>query len=261
MLTVEDLNVDYTTRRGTKRVVHDMNFTIGAGEMVGLVGESGSGKSAAMHAVAGLPRSVKATITGRVDLDETDLLSASTREMKKVHGPVLGFIGQNPFGCLHPILTIEKQFHLVLTTHGRSRSRAQTRELALAALDSVGIPNPQRVLGGYAHQLSGGMAQRVVIAMATVLKPRLLIADEPTTALDPTVQIQILEVLTELRRSQNVAILIVTHDLGVVANYCQQVLVMKDGRLVEQGNVQKLFTSPDHPYTRELLLETVGATS
>ncbi|MDQ4489802.1 ABC transporter ATP-binding protein [Sinomonas sp. ASV486] len=261
MLTVEDLNVDYTTRSGTKRVVHNMGFAIEDGQMVGLVGESGSGKSAAMHAVAGLPRSVKATITGRVTLDSKDVLTASSREMKKVHGPVLGFIGQNPFGCLHPIQSIEKQFHLILTTHGRSHSRAQTRELALAALDSVGIPNPQRVLSGHAHQLSGGMAQRVVIAMATVLKPRLLIADEPTTALDPTVQIQILEVLTELRQTQNVAVLVVTHDLGIVANYCQQVLVMKDGRLVEQGGVQKLFTAPEHPYTRELLLETAGATS
>lgn len=255
MFTVSDLTVDYVTRRGTNRVVDDMNFTLEPGQMLGLVGESGSGKSAAMHAVAGLPRSVKAEVGGAAILDDIDLIAASRRELKQVHGPRLGFIGQNPFGCLHPILSIADQFHIVLKTHKRSPSRRQSDELAAAALDSVGIPDPGRVLGGHAHQLSGGMAQRVVIAMATVLKPSLLIADEPTTALDPTVQVQILDVLTDLRTKDDVAILIVTHDLGVVANYCQDVLVMKSGVVVEQGPVTKLFTAPEHPYTRELLLE------
>jgi ABC-type dipeptide/oligopeptide/nickel transport system ATPase component len=255
MFTVTDLTVDYVTRRGTARVVDGMSFTLESGQMLGLVGESGSGKSAAMHAVAGLPRSVMAEITGSAMLEGTDLVTASRRGLKKVHGPRLGFIGQNPFGCLHPILSIATQFHIVLKTHKRTRSRKQSHELAAAALDSVGIPDPGRVLDGYAHQLSGGMAQRVVIAMATVLSPRLLIADEPTTALDPTVQVQILDVLTELRAKEDVAVLIVTHDLGVVANYCQDVLVMKSGTVVEQGPVAKLFTAPEHPYTRELLLE------
>jgi len=259
ILNVADLNVDYITRRGTKRVVKDMTFTVEPGQMVGLVGESGSGKSSAMHAVAGLPRAVKAKITGSVDLAGTNVLTAKHRELKKVHGPVLGFIGQNPFGCLHPIVSIGKQFHIVLKTHGRTKSKKQSLELATAALDSVGIPNPERVLSGYAHQLSGGMAQRVVIAMATVLRPKLLIADEPTTALDPTVQVQILDVLTELRLTEKVAVLIVTHDLGVVANYCQKVLVMNTGELVEQGSVDKLFTNPDHPYTRELLVDEAAA--
>ncbi len=255
MLTVSDLDVDYITRRGTNRVVSDMNFTVDDGQMVGLVGESGSGKSAAMHAVAGLPRSVKARITGTVELQGRDILTASSRDLRRIHGTVLGFIGQNPFGCLHPILSIGRQFHIVLKTHGRTRSSAQSHDIAAAALDSVGIPNPARVLSGYAHQLSGGMAQRVVVAMATVLSPEVLIADEPTTALDPTVQVQILDLLTELRLTRNMAILIVTHDLGVVANYCQKVLVMNSGQLLEQGSAEKLFSTPEHPYTRELLLE------
>jgi ABC-type dipeptide/oligopeptide/nickel transport system ATPase component len=255
MLTVNGLCVDYITRSGTKRVVDNMSFSIEPGEMLGLVGESGSGKSAAMHAVAGLPRSVKADITGSVTLQDQDMLTASRRELRRIHGPVLGFVGQNPFGCLHPILPIAKQFHLALKTHGKTKSREQSRASALAALESVGIPNPKRVLDGYAHQLSGGMAQRVVIAMATVMGPKLLIADEPTTALDVTVQVQILDVLADLRENSDVAVMIVTHDLGIVANYCQKVLVMKSGTIVEQGTVQDLFLSPTHPYTRELLVE------
>ena len=240
-----------------------MSFVVEDGHMVGLVGESGSGKSAAMHAIAGLPRSVKAKITGSAELQGRNLLTASSGELRKIHGTGLGFIGQNPFGCLHPILSIDKQFHIVLKTHKKSRSKAQSHEIAASALDSVGIPNPGRVLSGYAHQLSGGMAQRVVIAMATVLSPELLIADEPTTALDPTVQVQILDLLTELRLTRNMSILIVTHDLGVVANYCQKVLVMNTGELLEQGSVEMMFSTPEHPYTRELLLEEAvpGSTS
>ena len=258
VLRVGDLAVCYLTRTGPKTVVRDVSFTVDSDTMVGLVGESGSGKSALVHAVAGLPRSVTAVVTGSVELEGEDLLHASPRAMRRIHGTRIGFVGQNPFGCLHPILPLHKQFHHVLKAHGKARSRADSRAQAAAALDAVGIQQPERVLAGYAHELSGGMAQRAVIAMATVLRPRLLIADEPTTALDPTVQVQILDLLDSLRLQQHMAVLVVSHDLGLVANYCQTALVMKDGRVVEQGAVRDLFENPKHPYTAELFAEETG---
>ena len=253
LLEVGDLTVTYTTRGGSSTVVSGMSFGLDHGELVGLVGESGSGKSAAIHAIAGLPRPVKTTITGAVRLDGQDVLTMSHKELRQIHGTELAFVGQNPFGCLQPTLALHKQFHNVLKAHRRTGSKAQSRTKAEAALEAVGIPEPNRVLRGYAHQLSGGMAQRVVIAMATVLEPRLLFADEPTTALDPTVQVQILDVLAGLRDQRGTAILIVTHDLGVVAQYCSRAMVMHDGRMVEEGSVSALFDAPKHPYTQELL--------
>lgn len=250
---VEHVGVSYVTRAGEKSVVRDVSFTVDRGTMVGLVGESGSGKSALVHAVAALPRAVRAVVTGSVELAGRNVLEASGKDLRSLHGPEIGFVGQNPFGCLHPILPLGKQFHHVLKAHGRTKSRADSHAQAEAALEGVGIHRAPRVLSGYAHELSGGMAQRVVIAMATMLRPALLIADEPTTALDPTVQVQILDLLDALRRQHDMAILVVTHDLGIVANYCQSALVMKDGVVVEQGAVEALFQHPAHPYTRELL--------
>jgi ABC-type dipeptide/oligopeptide/nickel transport system ATPase component len=255
MLNVEDLNVTYVTKAARNPVVRNVSFEVHDGEMVGLVGESGSGKSAAIHAIAALPRPVKSIIAGRVELDGRDLLTLPSRELRQIHGTELGFVGQNPFGCLQPTLALHKQFHNVLKAHKRTKSKADSRRQAQAALESVGIPEPDRVLAGYAHQLSGGMAQRVVIAIATVLEPKLLIADEPTTALDPTVQIQILDVLADLRDRRGTSVLIVTHDLGVVATYCGRALVMKAGLIVEEGSVQTLFDAASHPYTRELFAD------
>ena len=255
MLEVNELCVTYVSRGGTNQVVRDLSFSLGAGEMVGLVGESGSGKSAAIHAIAALPRPVKSVITGAVHLNGRDLLSLPPKQVRQIHGTELGFVGQNPFGCLQPTLALHKQFHNILKAHRRTSSKADSRRQAQAALEGVGILEPDRVLRGYAHHLSGGMAQRVVIAMATALRPRMLIADEPTTALDPTVQIQILDVLSDLRDREGTTLLIVTHDLGVVAAYCSRVLVMKSGLVVEQGDVQTLFETPAHPYTRELFAQ------
>jgi len=253
LLTVENLSIDYHTRDGDLRVVDDISFHVNEAEIVGLVGESGSGKSAVIHAVAGLPRNVIATSHGRVTIDGSDMLTAGHRELRALHGSRIGFVGQNPFGSLHPTLKISTQFHNVLKAHGKTSSRRESFELATETLKLVGIREPERVLRGYANQLSGGMAQRVVIGIAAVLKPRFFIADEPTTALDPTVQIQILEVLRGLRESLGMSILIVTHDLGVVANYCDRMLVMRSGSLLEQGAVRDLFSDATHPYTRELL--------
>jgi len=253
ILEVEALTVDYHTPDGDVRVVDEVSFEVGRREIVGLVGESGSGKSAIVHAVSALPRSVLSTLGGAVRLDGIDVLNPTRADLRRLHGTTLGFVGQNPFGSLHPTLTIARQFHDVLKAHKRTASRRQSREIAEAALEQVGIREAGRVLSGYANQLSGGMAQRVVIAIAAVLRPKLFIADEPTTALDPTVQIQILDVLAGLRDALGMSILIVTHDLGVVANYCERMLVMRAGTLVEQGTIEKLFREPEHPYTRELL--------
>ena len=259
MLKVEDLNVTYVSRSGDHAVVRDVSFELNEGEMVGLVGESGSGKSAAIHAIACLPRPVKSVITGRAELAGRDLLTLTRRQVRSLHGTQLGFVGQNPFGCLQPTLTLHKQFHNVLKAHERTTSKVDSRRQALMALESVGIPEPDRVLAGFAHQLSGGMAQRVVIAIATILRPKLLIADEPTTALDPTVQIQILDVLADLRAQQGTTVLIVTHDLGVVATYCSRALVMKSGLIVEEGAIETLFENAAHPYTRELFADDLPA--
>jgi ABC-type dipeptide/oligopeptide/nickel transport system ATPase component len=255
ILQVTSLGVSYVTHAGSKTIVSGVSFTADSATMTGLVGESGSGKSATVHAIASLPRSVQAVVTGSVKLKDHDILGASQRNLRRIHGGEIGFVGQNPFGCLHPVLPLHKQFHYILEAHHKTKSRSDSRDQASAALESVGIRQPMRALDGYAHELSGGMAQRVVIAMATVLKPALLIADEPTTALDATVQVQILDLLDSLRKQDQMAILIVTHDMGVVANYCQSALVMKDGIVVEQGPIRGLYEHPSNPYTRELFTE------
>jgi len=252
LLEVKDLNVTYRSRQGSNTVVRGMNLQIGRGDFVGLVGESGSGKSAAIHAIARLPRPVESIVTGQVTLADIDLLAARGEHLRKLRGTTLGFVGQNPFGSLHPTLRIRKQFHNVLRAHGKTKSKGESFSKAKDALDSVGIVAADKVLHGYAHQLSGGMAQRVVIAMATMLRPALLIADEPTTALDPTVQVQILDLLARLRDEQGTSVLIVTHDLGVIANYCDRALVMNSGNVVEESPIADLFTRARHPYTREL---------
>ncbi|HET8616157.1 MAG TPA: ABC transporter ATP-binding protein, partial [Actinomycetales bacterium] len=191
-------------------------------------------------------------VSGRVDFDGVDLVAASPQEMRRIRGGRIGFVAQNPFGALNPILSIEKQFANVLRTRRRA-SRSQVRELALSRLRDVQVRDPERVLRGYAHELSGGMAQRVVIALAMLHDPQLVIADEPTTALDVTVQRQILDLIAAQLSGGNRSLLLVTHDLGVVAQYCQHVVVMRDGRTVERGPVAEIFASPQHEYTRQLL--------
>lgn len=257
ILQVDDLAIDYHTPDGDIRVVEDVTFAIDQREVVGLVGESGSGKSAIVHAVAALPRAVPATTHGSVSIDGINVLAPSKAEGRRLHGPTIGFVGQNPFGSLHPTLTIARQFHDVLAAHKRTAGRRASKKIAEEALDAVGIREPRRVLAGHANQLSGGMAQRVVIAISVALRPKLFIADEPTTALDPTVQIQILDLLTSLRDELGTSILLITHDLGVVANYADRMLVMRRGRIVEQGAVTTLFRTPEHPYTKELLLPEI----
>lgn len=252
VLRVEGVSVEFHTRHGDVHAVNDVAFHVDPGEIVGLVGESGCGKSATLRAIAGLTTTPGKVVSGSIHFAGQDLVGRSDRQLRAIRGKEIGFISQSPFGALNPILSIEKQFANVLRAHRRT-ARGEVREIALNALRQVGIAGPERVLDGYAHQLSGGMAQRVVIALAMLHEPRLVLADEPTTALDVTVQRQILDLMSSLVSGQNRSMLLVTHDLSVVAQYCSRVVVMYAGRAIESGDVRTVFTRPAHPYTRALL--------
>jgi len=251
MLEVRDLTVEFQTSRGVVHAVNEVGFDVPSGSIVGLVGETGSGKSATVRALIRLIRPPGRVVSGSVRLNDVDVLSLSPRKLRATRGGRIGFVGQNPFAVLNPVLTIERQFRNVIRAHRRA-SKREIRELAEAQLRSIGIAGPRRVLDGYPHELSGGMAQRVVIALALALGPELIIADEPTTALDVTVQRQILDLMRTLVTGGR-SMLLVTHDLGVVAQYCDYVLVMYAGRLVETGRVAEVFARPAHPYTLGLL--------
>ena len=252
MLSVRDLKTRFVTRQGIVHAANGVDFDVAESEVVGIVGESGSGKTVTINSVLGLIRPPGQVTDGTAVFEGTDLLSLSRRQRRRILGNRIGFIAQNPFGALNPILPVRDQFVNVTRAHG-SASTSAIRKKALEMLRHVGIAGPERVLDGYAHELSGGMAQRVVIAIALLLDPRLVVADEPTTALDVTVQRQILDLITSLVRESNRSLLIVTHDLGVVTHYCDRVVVMYAGRVVEQGPVEQVFTRPLHPYTLALL--------
>jgi len=224
---------------------------------VGLVGETGCGKSATVRAIIGLLKSPGRVTAGSVLLEGTDLVGLQPRQLRQIRGASIGFVPQNPFGALNPVLRIERQFRNVIRAHGRGR-RGEIRGTALDMLDAVGIADPERVLRGYAHELSGGMAQRVVIALAMVLNPRLVVADEPTTGLDLTIQRQILDLIRDLAETEGRSMLLVTHDVGVVAQYCSRVLVMYAGQLVEAAHTEELVRNPRHPYAAGLLGSTVS---
>jgi peptide/nickel transport system ATP-binding protein len=254
LLDVEDLSVTFA-RRGQRTVhaVDGVSFTVDAGDVVGLVGESGCGKSVTSLAIMGLlPRQRGVNVRGRVVFDGTDLLRLDARSMRDVRGRDIAMIFQDPLSSLNPVIPIGLQVTEVLARH-RGMSGHVARKEAVALLDQVGIPDPRRRLNEYPHQLSGGMRQRALIAMAVACRPRLLIADEPTTALDVTIQAQILELLKELVRDSGTALLMITHDLGVVAGLCDTVNVLYAGRVVETAARRPLFAEPRHPYTVGLL--------
>jgi oligopeptide/dipeptide ABC transporter ATP-binding protein len=252
MLEVEALRTSYFTPRGEVHAVNGVSFKVNPGQVVGLVGESGCGKSATVRSVIGLIRPPGRVLSGAVRLDGQDLLGLPASDLRRIRGQRVGFVSQSPFASLNPVLPLETQFRNVIRAHLRMPAR-DAHELALARLRSVGIAGPEAVLRGYAHQLSGGMAQRVVIAIAMLLNPRLLIADEPTTALDVTVQRQILDLIRGLVEAGQTSTLLVTHDLGVVSQYCDWVVVMYAGKVVEQGPVVDVMRDPRHPYTIALL--------
>jgi oligopeptide transport system ATP-binding protein len=251
VLQVRDLSVRFDTNDGPVHAVNHVGLTLARGQTLGIVGESGSGKSQTMLAMMGL-LARNGTATGQVLHHGRDLLGLPEAQLNAVRGDRIAMIFQDPMTSLNPYLTVERQMTEVLQLH-RGLGRREARVRAIAALDAVKIPDAARRIGFYPHEFSGGMRQRVMIAMALLCEPEVLIADEPTTALDATVQAQIVQLLRELQREHGTAIVMITHDLGVVAGLCDQVMVMYGGRVMEQASADDLFHRPAHPYTRGLL--------
>ena len=252
LLTLEDLTVHFDTDDGVVQAVDGAALTIAPGAVVGLVGESGSGKSVTALAILRLLRPPARVVSGRIRFDGRDLFALSEEEMRSVRGSHISMVFQSPRTSLNPVLPVGRQIERLLVLHGGA-APGQARERAVAMLREAGIAEPDRRAGQYAHQLSGGMCQRVMIAMALATNPRLLIADEPTTGLDVSIAAQILELLRDLGRRTGAAILLITHDLGVVARLCDRVVVMHAGQTVEWATVRRLFHAPAHPYTRALI--------
>ncbi|MHC6625729.1 ABC transporter ATP-binding protein [Streptomyces globosus] len=250
LLAVRGLGVTFRTPRGPVRAVDSLDFTVEAGRTLGIVGESGSGKSVTSLAVMGLHRG--AEVEGSVRLDGRELTGLTEKELSRLRGRKMAMIFQDPLSSLHPYYTVGEQIAEHVRVHFRS-GRAAARKRAVEMLGEVGIPEPARRAGEYPHQFSGGMRQRAMIAMALACEPELLIADEPTTALDVTVQAQILELLARLQQERGLGIVMITHDLGVVARVAHDILVMYGGRAAEQADADTLFADPAHPYTRGLL--------
>ena len=252
LLAVDGLRVEFWTERGTIHAVNGVSFQIRAGETLGVVGESGCGKSVTALALLGiLPRAGR-VVAGHALFDGRDLLVLSDAELRRIRGRQIAMIFQDPMTSLNPVLTVGRQIREALETHfGMHRKAAQARVVEL--LERVGIPSARQRVGDYPHQFSGGMRQRVMIAMALACEPKLLIADEPTTALDVTIQAQILQLLRELVAERQMALILITHDLGVVAGMCERVNVMYGGMFMETGRADQIFARPRHPYTLGLL--------
>jgi oligopeptide transport system ATP-binding protein len=252
LLAVEDLHVEFSTRRGTVHAVNGISFSIAPGETLGIVGESGCGKSVTSLAILGLLARNGRVSSGRAVFGGRNLIAQSDRALRRVRGREIAMIFQDPMTSLNPVLTIGRQIREALETHfGMNRKEADARAAEL--IDRVGIPSAEMRIKDYPHQFSGGMRQRAMIAMALACRPKLLIADEPTTALDVTIQAQILTILRELVADENTALILITHDLGVVAGMCERVNVMYAGMFMETGSADQLFGSPRHPYTLGLL--------
>ena len=252
LLTVRDLTVHFDTDEGVVQAVDGASLRVGPGEVVGLVGESGSGKSVTALAILRLLRPPARVLGGRIELDGRNLLACSEEEMRAVRGAQISMVFQSPRTALNPVRPVGRQSERLLVQHGAT-TPGKARARAVEMLREVGIGEPERRARQYAHQLSGGMCQRVMIAMALATNPRLLIADEPTTGLDVSIAAQILDLLGDLGRRTGAAILLITHDLGVVARRCDRVVVMHAGQTVEWAPVRALFHAPAHPYTRALL--------
>lgn len=240
--------------------VDDVSFTIRRGETLGLVGESGSGKSVTAMSIIRLVAPPGRIVSGRIEFEGRDLLTVSDEEIRRVRGRRIGFVFQEPMIALDPVYTIGAQISETLVVHGLARGAA-AKQRAIELLDAVRVPDPARRAREYPHQLSGGLRQRAMIALALAAEPTLLIADEPTTALDVTVQAEVLDLLRDLRRRFDLSVLLITHDLGVIAEMADRVAVMYCGRIVEYSTVQDLFRAPAHPYTRGLLASIPGATA
>ncbi|MBZ5741268.1 ABC transporter ATP-binding protein [Nocardioides mangrovi] len=251
-LSVEDLKVHFPTADGIVKATDGLSFTLEKGRTLGIVGESGSGKSVSSSAILGLHRGTSAQVSGRIMLDDVDLLTISDEQMRRKRGAEVSMIFQDPLSAMHPYYTVGNQIgEAYRVHHDVSKKAARTRTIEM--LDRVGIPQPDRRVDDYPHQFSGGMRQRAMIAMGLINNPSLLIADEPTTALDVTVQAQILDLLQDLQKEFESAVIIITHDLGVIAEMADDVLVMYAGRCVEFGTTKEILTHPEMPYTWGLL--------
>jgi peptide/nickel transport system ATP-binding protein/oligopeptide transport system ATP-binding protein len=252
LLEVRDLRVGFATEAGVVQAVDGVSFDVRPGEVVAIVGESGSGKSVTAQTIMGLTRSKNSRIEGSVKLDGTELVDASDAELRQLRGERVSMVFQDPMTSFNPVYRLGRQIAEAMQAHGEvSKSEARRRSIEL--FEAVGIPDAERRVNDYPHEFSGGMRQRAMIAMALALEPELLIADEPTTALDVTIQAQILHLLEQLNRERNLATILITHDLGVVAEVADRVLVMYAGRVVEQGSLDDIFYDPQHPYTWGLL--------
>jgi len=260
LLEVNNLKTHFPTRAGVVRAVDGVSFYLDRGELLGLVGESGCGKSMTALSVMRLISPPGKIVAGEILFDGKDLLKLSESEMREMRGDDIAMIFQDPMTSLNPVFTVGEQIAEALRLH-RKLSKKQAHQATIEAMREVSIPDPSRRVADYPHQLSGGMRQRVMIAMALACNPKLLIADEPTTALDVTIQAQILELLDDLRKQRELAVLLITHDLGVVAEVADRVAVMYTGRIVEESPVDELFARPKHPYTEGLLRSVPKLTS
>jgi len=253
LLEVKNLKTNFYTKAGVAPAINDVSFSIKAGKTLGVVGESGCGKSiTALSIMKLVPNPPGKIVGGQILLEGRDLLKLNEKEMRKVRGKDISMIFQEPMTSLNPVLRIGDQIVEALMMHGKVNSK-ETRELALGMLEMVKIPDPHKRIDEYPHQLSGGMRQRVMIAMALICNPKLLIADEATTALDVTIQAQILHLIRDLRAKFNTSVLFITHDLGVISQIADDVIVMYAGNIVEYASIKEIFKNPLHPYTRGLL--------
>ena len=252
LLSVQSLRVEFGSPRSPLIAVDDVSFSIVEGEILGLVGESGSGKSLTSRSVMRLIARPGRISRGTITFDGRDVLAMNPRELRELRAHDIGMIFQDPFSSLNPVLRVGAQISETLRLNA-GLSRAEARSVGIDLLERVGIPSPERHFRSYPHELSGGMRQRIMIALATAAKPRLLLADEPTTALDVTTQKQILTLLATMRRDLGMAMLLVSHDFGVIAQMCDQIVVMYGGQIVESGSVESVYDNPQHPYTRALL--------
>ena len=253
ILKVENLNVSFKTTDGIVHAVDNLSFSLARGETLAIVGESGSGKSVTASAIMGLLNSGNVEINGKIEINNLSVLNSKDSEIRSIRGKDVAMVFQDPLSALNPYYTVGDQIGEAYKTHHPNASKEEVKQKVLEVMKKVGIPEVEKRINSYPHEFSGGMRQRVVIAIALINDPKILIADEPTTALDVTVQAQILDLMRELQKQSNTAIILITHDLGVVAEMVNKVLVMYAGRAIEVSTVESIFESPNHPYTKGLL--------
>ncbi|UTC61487.1 ABC transporter ATP-binding protein [Treponema sp. OMZ 788] len=250
LLNIEDLSIYYVTEAGETRAVNNLNLKLGRGETLGFVGETGAGKTTTALGIMRLvPNPPGKIVSGKISFDGEDILSKTEKEMQEIRGNKISMIFQDPMTSLNPVMTVGEQIAEVLALH-QNLQKEELKEKTAQMLETVGIKRER--INDYPHQFSGGMKQRVVIAMALACNPMLIIADEPTTALDVTIQAQVLELMIELQNKYNTSMIMITHDLGIVAEICDHVAIMYAGSVIEYGTVEKLYTDPKHPYTKGL---------